>query len=463
MPARLPGHVLRVLETLEKAGYEAYVVGGAVRDILLGLEPSDYDVATSARPGEILELFSRLGWRTVPKGIRYGVVSVVDPETREEIEVATFRREYYPLDYARRVVRVEYADSIYEDLSRRDFTVNAMAMDSSGDVVDSFGGIEDLRRGVVRFVGEPSERIREDPLRMLRAARFAARLGFRIDEESLEAIRENHWKLRFVSRERIGVEVFKAMSGKEPWRFPGILYETMLYRVAYPHLGPMAAARHDSRRQHYGETVLEHTADVMRRLAGTGRAAPGLMLAAMLHDVGKPFTARSAGGRVTFHLHEVVGARIATAMVLAHWRLPRRLASFVQAVVKLHHVPLALLDALRDTRRAAARLLSRYWELAEPLALHAYADTGDEAYLRLLREVEEMKTRHASRILTGHDVMAIYGIRPGPEVGRVLRLAQELALRRRLKTKEEVVEALCEEHGICPARATRMRAQLVPG
>lgn len=457
MPSPLPGYVLRVLEALEAAGHEAYVVGGAVRDLLLGLEPSDYDVATSARPQEILALFSRIGWKTIPKGIAYGVVSVVDPSAGEEIEIATFRKEYYPLDYARRVVRVEYADSIYEDLARRDFTINAMAMDSSGGVLDPFGGREDLRRGVVRFVGEPSERIREDPLRMLRAARFVARLGFRIDGESMEAIRENHGKLRFVSRERVGQEVLKAMSGREPWRFPLILYDTQLYRVVYPHLGPMATTRHDHRRQHYGETVLEHTADVMRRLASTGLAGPELMLAAMLHDSGKPFVARHEGGRVTFHGHEALGARIATALVLKHWRLPRRLATFVQAVVRFHHAPLHTLDALRDTRKAAARLVARYWEYAEPLALHAYADTGEEVFLRLYHEVAELRARHKARLLTGRDVMQLYGLSPGPEVGKLLRLAQEVAFQRRLKSREEVVEALCEDYGICPRQPALAR------
>ena len=442
----VPEDVLEAMDVIRRAGGEVYIVGGAVRDLLLGVEPQDYDIATNLRPEEVLEVFAREGWVTVPKGIQYGVASVVHPVTGREIEVATFRREYYPLDYQRRAVEVEYAGNIEEDLARRDFTINAMALSPEGELVDPFGGRFDLERGMVRFVGEPYERIREDPLRMLRAVRFASKYGFQLEPATEKAIREHAGLLRYISRERVGEEVKKAMKGVKPELFPVMLYETGLHWWVLPHLEPMARTRHGVGGHHHGETVLEHTVEVMERMRGVSPEWE-FRLASMLHDVGKPWTRWEEGGRVTFHKHEAVGSRIARGLVKHYWRLPGRTARFVGDIVAYHMAPLQMASSLSG-RALASRLRARYGGLAEPLALHAYADTGEEYWLDVARLIrEEMK--RPKPLLTGHDIMKIYGVPPGPEVGRLKQLLYEIQLRKNITSKEKLIKEACKE-GVCP-------------
>ncbi len=307
---RIPRDVLDALLILSSR-FKAYLVGGCVRDLLLGSNPEDYDIATNVRPQQVLELFRELGWITVPKGIEYGVVSVVHPQTRREIEIATFRKEFYARDFDRRSAVVEFSDDLRDDVVRRDFTVNALAMDVHGNVVDYVGGLRDLEDGIIRFVGNPLERIREDPLRMLRAIRLAAKLGFKIEPRTLNAIQQNAELLRYVSWERIGEEIRKAAKTPRFAMFVKLLYESKLYRYAMPELEDMARCRHPSDGSpHRGETVLEHTINVIEQL-DRWKADWVTKIAALLHDVGKPRCAQIIGGKLVFWRHEVVGAEIA--------------------------------------------------------------------------------------------------------------------------------------------------------
>ena len=443
MGKRIPRDVEEAMEELEKRGYSVYIVGGAVRDLLRGVEPNDYDLATSARPEEVLRVFREKGWVVVPKGVQYGVVSVVHPATGREIEIATFRKEYYPLDYARRNAVVEYADSIEDDLARRDFTINAMAMDREGNIVDPFGGRKDLGRGVIRFVGEPSERIREDPLRMLRAVRFASKMGFEIEPESYEALRENWEKLGYVSRERIGEEVKKAMKGVAPEKFPQLLYATELYRVVYPELGDMAETRHGVGKSHYGETVLEHTSDVMERakVVEPVEEKPVFMMGAMLHDVGKPYTAeKRENGWVSFPRHDVVGSEIAEKR-MREWRRPVREINYVVKIVRNHMTPLNLSNTYSG-KQLAAKMLAKYgYPLAYDLALHAYADTGDEYWLDIANIVKQEGTK-ARPLVNGYDIIQYLGVKPGPVVGELKKKAYEIQVNKNINDKEKILEEL---------------------
>lgn len=210
---KLPGYIKNCIDKLDAFGYSAYAVGGAVRDTLLGIEPSDWDVTTSATPDEILEVFADR--RTIPTGIKHGTVTVLMPNGEENvpIEITTFRIDGEYRD-SRHPESVEFSSDILDDLSRRDFTVNAMAFNEKEGIIDAFGGMRDLEGRIIRAVGEPNKRFTEDALRILRAFRFSAQLGFEIESSTLEGARSCAHLLRNIARERIGVEYKKLLASK---------------------------------------------------------------------------------------------------------------------------------------------------------------------------------------------------------------------------------------------------------
>lgn len=234
----LPGEARECLEALTGAGYAAYPVGGCVRDLLLGREPGDVDICTAARPETVMELFPRC----VPTGLKHGTVTL--PTSRGGLEITTFRREEGYTD-SRHPDAVSFDAGLREDLSRRDFTVNAMALAPDGEVIDPFGGREDLSRKRIRCVGEPDRRFREDALRMLRAVRFSAQLGFEIEETTAAALGENARRVERVSKERIKAEMEKILLSPRP-QMMALLFENGLLNHLYspptlPDLAPLAA------------------------------------------------------------------------------------------------------------------------------------------------------------------------------------------------------------------------------
>ncbi|AGC68607.1 CCA-adding enzyme Cca [Thermoclostridium stercorarium subsp. stercorarium DSM 8532] len=222
----LPDEVMTIINTLEKHGYEAYIVGGCVRDMLLGLKPKDYDICTSAYPEQVMELFPR----SIPTGIKHGTVTVIINNT--PFEVTTFRIESGYTDF-RHPEKVIFSDSLTEDLKRRDFTINAMAYHPVKGVIDPFNGINDLRKMVIRTVGNPRERFGEDALRMLRAIRFQAAYGFSIDPDTFSAIKELSGNISAISRERILEELNKTLLSSHTEAF-GSLFETGLLKFIFP-------------------------------------------------------------------------------------------------------------------------------------------------------------------------------------------------------------------------------------
>ncbi len=408
---QVPPPVREALRELEERGHSAYIVGGAVRDMLLGITPKDFDIATSARPNEIIKIFQEKRWIVVPKGIKYGVVLVIEPETRTEIEIATFRREVYPLDYARRNVKIEFTNRIEEDLSRRDFTINALALSPTGEILDLFGGLEDLKTGKVRFVGEPGERIREDPLRMLRAVRFAVKLGFQIAEDALRAIRDLADKILHVSRERIGEEITKALTGREPWRLPRLLQETGLLRHIFPEL---SERENTEKAERTLRRLILLTTDLVTLLAG--------LLSPLIEEVEKTVKI----------IRDIVSERL---------RLPRRDTEKIVELVRTTN--LALHSGENDMERLAARLLSRYPETAEQAALLAYSMTGRADYLHLLERIRELRRRQIPNI-SGKDLIEILKLKPGPEVREVLERAREIAYLEGLTSKERLIKRIRE-------------------
>lgn len=271
---QLPDSVEKIIHTLETSGYEAYAVGGCVRDALLGLTPDDWDITTSAEPEEVKALFSR----TIDTGIKHGTVTV--RLNGKSFEVTTYRIDGKYED-GRHPEEVTFTKSLEEDLKRRDFTINAMAVNDRTGIVDLFGGQEDLKAGIIRCVGDPMERFSEDALRMMRAVRFAAKLDFSIEEETKKSISILKDNLRKVSAERIQVELTKLITSNHP-EMMRTLYETGLTSVFFPEWDVAMVCEQNTK--HHCFTVGEHTIEVMKHV----RNDKIMRLAALLHDIGKP-------------------------------------------------------------------------------------------------------------------------------------------------------------------------------
>ena len=299
-----PAGVNKILHTLEQNGHEAYVVGGCVRDLLMGKTPVDWDVTTSARPTEVLTLFPR----SIPTGLPHGTVTV--KADGESCEVTTFRADG---DYAdhRHPDAVYFTDSLQEDLRRRDFTVNAMAMDLQGRLYDFYGGQDDLRRGILRCVGEPDHRFGEDALRIMRALRFASTLGFSIDADTVESLRKHRQELSRIAVERLTVEMTKLLCGKNVAEV--LLQYPDVIGVFLPEILPCVGL--EQHNPHHCYDVWGHTAHSVAAIAPT----PTLRWVMLLHDLGKgsTFSLDEQGvghfyghGRASVILAEAVATRL---------------------------------------------------------------------------------------------------------------------------------------------------------
>lgn len=297
----IPKGARAVLLNLRYENHEAYVVGGCVRDSLLGKEPKDWDICTSATPDEVKELMHRRGIKTIDTGLQHGTVTV-DMGTVGKYEVTTFRIDGNYTD-GRHPDYVEFTESIYKDLSRRDFTINAMAYNSAG-LIDPFHGRDDLQAGIIRCVGNPDERFEEDALRILRALRFAATYGFSIEEQTAAAIHKDAWMLKRIAAERINGELCKMLLGD------GILNVLLNFSdviaTIIPEMEPCIGFEQNNKYHQY--TVYEHIAHAVANYKGTDVS---VKVALLLHDIGKPqcYTEDENGGH--FHGHGVPSRDIA--------------------------------------------------------------------------------------------------------------------------------------------------------
>lgn len=315
----LPEGIQTILERLETAGYEAWLAGGCVRDALCGRTPHDYDIATSASPQQVQDLFSH----TAPTGIEHGTVTVF--EQGEQAEVTTFRKEGRYSDH-RHPDQVEFVTDLFEDLSRRDFTINAMAWNPRRGLVDLFGGRDDLRAGIIRAVGDPLRRFEEDALRMFRAFRFAGRYGFEIEEKTRQAIEDKSDLSAQIAVERIVPEVEQIME-----RSPQILDQmTRLLQPWIPELEIMKNTPQNSI-YHYTD-VLHHTLDALEALPEYDRACAWALL---LHDSGKPDARVFYNGHDHFTGHAERSAEIA-AWTVDKLKLPRKLGDQIVRLVRFH-------------------------------------------------------------------------------------------------------------------------------
>ena len=336
----IPQEVCAVLQTLERAGYEAYIVGGCVRDMRMGKVPHDWDVTTSALPQETMALFDHFA---IPTGLQHGTVTVRSGGL--SCEVTTFRTDGDYPDH-RHPAAVTFTRSLREDLARRDLTVNAMAMDMQGTLHDPFGGQADIRRRILRCVGEPERRFQEDALRILRTLRFSATLGFVIEEDTHRALRAQCGDLRYVAAERVREELTKLLCGADVLRV--LLEDPQVLGVVLPEILPCVGF--DQHNRHHCYDVWGHTAHAV----AAAPPDPVLRWAMLLHDLGKPrcFTMDEQGvGH--FHGHHRPSAEMAET-VCRRLRFDRAAAQQICMLVRYHDRPIPLTE--RAIRRAMNQL-----------------------------------------------------------------------------------------------------------
>ena len=441
MPIQLPEDVKSILHILQDAGYEAYAVGGCIRDSLLGRTPDDWDITTSARPEETKALFGK----TIDTGIQHGTVTVMRHGRGYEVTTYRVDGEY---EDGRHPKEVTFTASLEEDLKRRDFTVNAMAYNEEDGLVDLFGGRQDLERKIIRCVGEANERFEEDALRIMRAVRFSAQLGFTIEERTKEAIRGHADRLRQVSAERIQMELTKLVTSPNP-DFLRIAWETGITAVVLPEFDRLMEQPQNN--PHHCFSVGEHTLHAMRAV----RPDKCLRLAMLLHDVAKPLCLTTdEAGIDHFHGHAQKGERIA-AQILKRLRYDNHTTELVSRLVKWHDA--AIEPEKKAVRRAASRMGKDLFPLilevkaADLAAQSDYRRAEKQEWLEQLRGLYEEIEREGDCLtikdlaVNGRDLMRA-GMEPGPQLGRTLQGLLEIVLEDPEKnTKEYLLSLLPKE------------------
>jgi poly(A) polymerase len=443
------------------AGHELALVGGPVRDALLGRPGNDLDFTTDASPERILELVH--GWADTvwTIGIEFGTVGVRKGDF--QLEITTYRSEVY--DPKSRKPEVSYGTSLPGDLIRRDFAVNAMAARLPGhEFVDLFGGLADLRNKVLRTPRRPEDSFSDDPLRMMRAARFVSQLGFTISPDITKAMSDMTERIDIVSAERVRDELTKLICGAHPRAGLALLVETGLAARVLPEL-PTLQLEIDEHHRH--KDVYEHSLIVLEQaIAQEERPDLILRLAALLHDIGKPRTrAFEPGGRVSFHHHEVVGAKLARARLTA-LRYPKEVVADVSRLVELHlrfhgYGTGEWTDsAVRRYVRDGGHLLDRLHKLTRAdcttrnkRKAAALSRTYDDLEQRIARLSAEEELAAIRPELDGNEIQSVLGIPPGPVIGRAYKFLLDLRLDQGLIGKEAATAKLltwAEEQGIEP-------------
>jgi poly(A) polymerase len=436
-----------------EAGHELALVGGPVRDAMLGRAHNDLDFTTSARPEEIERVIE--GWADATWDIGRAFGTIGSRKGPFQVEITTYRSEQY--DAHSRKPAVDFGDSLEGDLRRRDFTVNAMAVRvPSREFVDPYGGVVDLGHGLLRTPGLPEDSFSDDPLRMMRAARFAAQLGFEVDPAVVEAMTAMADRIRIISAERVRDELVKLVLATYPRRGLSLLVETGLAALVLPELPALALERDE---HHRHKDVYEHTLTVLEQSIGLEDRLGGpdfvSRFAALMHDVGKPRTRRFLGdGTVTFHHHDVVGAKLTRKRMQA-LKFSGETTDAVSQLVELHlrfhgygdgqWTDSAVRRYVRDAGAQLDRLhvltradcTTRNQRKAERLRR-----TYDELEDRIARLSAEEELASIRPDLDGTQIMEILGIGPGPEVGAAYRFLLELRLDEGPQTYDDAKAAL---------------------
>jgi poly(A) polymerase len=425
-----------IVKRLRENGYESYLAGGCVRDMLLNKPPQDYDITTSAKPDAIAGIFSQ----TVPVGAQFGVMLVV--VDGEPFEVATFRHDGPYLD-GRHPSEVRYGN-LQEDILRRDFTINGMVYDPIEEhVIDLVDGKNDLERRSIRAIGDARERFAEDRLRMVRAVRFAASLDFTIEEKTLAAIRDQAPTVGQISWERIGEEITRVLTEGGARKGFELLDATGLLSQIMPEVAAMKGVE-QSPDYHPEGDVFTHTMLLLSQLQAP---AETLAYGCLLHDVGKPVCTQRTGERLTFYGHTEKGAAMAEE-IMKRLKRSRTTWERVAHLVRNH---------LRHTQAPNMRLstLKRFLgeegidELLELTRIDALSSNGDLRYYHFCKQkLEEFKEEeiHPAPLLRGQDLLAL-GFTPGPGFGEILKQVEEAQLGGELSSREQALAWVAQRYG----------------
>lgn len=449
MKDKLPEFVQQIFIKFQKAGFEIYLVGGAVRDLLLGRKIFDWDFTTNAQPEEILKIF--------PEGFydnKFGTVGISHPSAPQPYEITTFRKEIGYSD-KRHPDKIIWGKTLEEDLSRRDFTINAIALEKVNffkgkpafdlDLIDPFHGQEDLKAKLIRAVGRPKERFSEDALRMIRAVRIASEIGFTIDQETFEAIKNNAHLINKIAKERIKEELFKIL--KSDFRCDGfsLLLSSGLLEEIIPEIVKGYGL---SQARHHIYDVWTHS---LLSLKNCPSKDPVVRLATFLHDVGKPVVARGEGEERTFYNHEMVSTNIAKN-IADRLRLSKKEAEKLITLVRWHQFSC---DE-RQTDSAIRRFIRNVGKenLQDMLDLRVGDRLGGgaretswrlEKFKKRLIEVQKQPFSVTDLKVNGRDVMKILGIPSGPKVGQVLdQLFAEVEENKTKNKKEYLLKRIKE-------------------
>jgi poly(A) polymerase len=428
----------QICSTLRGSGYQAYLVGGCVRDILLGREPADYDVATDATPDRVEEIFPN----SLTVGAQFGVVVVIAESSEEnnlQVEVATFRSDVGYSD-GRHPDAVLYTKSTEEDVKRRDFTINGLLLDpKTNEVLDYVGGRDDLDAGIIRAIGQPEARFREDKLRMLRAVRFAARFGYTIEPEAFRAIQRLAPEVVQVSAERLRDEMTKLLTEGSARRGFEWLDETRLLPELLPEIAGMKGVEQPPQFHPEGDVWI-HTRMMLEGLK------PGcshtLAWGVLLHDVGKPPTfAPPSGphGRIRFDRHVEVGTRMAEE-ICRRLRFSNadteQIAALVANHLRFKDVPQMKLATLK--RFARLDRFEEHLELHRLDCMCSHRNLENYEFMRRFLAETPQEQVHPDRLLTGEDLISL-GLRPGPKFKEILDRAEDAQLDGKIATHEEAL------------------------
>jgi putative nucleotidyltransferase with HDIG domain len=446
--SKIPLYVTHVTSTLEKAGFEAFIVGGCVRDLLIERSPKDWDITTDAKPEEIIPLFEKTVYENT-----FGTVAVIDEtnvsgETRK-IEVTPYRIEAKYSDF-RHPDQVKYSDNIGDDLKRRDFTMNALAYNiSKGQIIDLYKGQEDIRDRVVRAVGQANDRFNEDALRMLRAIRFSTQLGFAVDYDTMQAISDNSNLIKNISNERIHDEFVKIIESNNPSIGIGMLSKLGLLKYIIPELEEGIGC--DQGGAHIYD-VFEHCLQALEHAASKGFSRE-IRLSALFHDIGKPRARRPGDKKAyTFYGHEVVGARMVKT-IMERLKFPKRETDFVVSMVRNH---MFFSDTEQITLSAVRRMVAKVgkeniWDLMNIRECDRVGMKKAEAPYRLrkyhamIEEVLRDPISVGQLKIDGKTLMEELNIKPGPRMGWILNALLEEVLDDPKKNTKENLSKLVHE------------------
>jgi poly(A) polymerase len=428
---------ISIVRSLQEAGYQAYFVGGCVRDVILGREPADYDVATDATPDQVMQIFPE----TYAVGAKFGVVLVPAPShnanENEVVEVATFRSDIGYSD-GRHPDQVRYSKDPREDVERRDFTINGLLLNPiNQEVLDFVGGRKDLESHIIRAIGEPERRFAEDKLRMLRAVRFAARFGYAIEPATFAAIQKLAPQIHQVSRERVRDELTKMLTEGHARNAFLLLDQTGLLREVLPEISAMKGVEQPLQFHPEGD-VFAHTLLLLDKLPQPCPAT--LAWGALLHDVGKPATFRIAPDRIRFDGHVDVGIKMAEE-ICRRLRFSNDDAEQIIALVG-NHMRFAQAQQMKESTLKKFMRMPRFEEHLELHRIDCQASHGDLTSFNFVREkmastpVEVMRP---APLITGDDLIGA-GYSPGPQFKEILAAIEDGQLEGRLRDREAAME-----------------------